>query len=306
MRFREWLESSWNAAGYPISTSELSHGKLANWLSTIELLPNIQSSHTRFGDTLEVGHADELSTADGDVLDQAICNLIPWRKGPLNLFGRKIDTEWRSDFKWARLSSHVQWQNKNILDVGCGNGYFGFRALHAGAKSVLGIDGYPLYALQAALVNWFARSENVVVPIRFDGDSVKTEFDIVLSMGVIYHQRDVESHLRALFDRCQPGGDVVLESIIADEDIHPKTRYAGMRNVHLIPSRRTLETKLRETGFVESKCVDISTTTIEEQRTTRFMPFKSLSDALDPSDNSLTIEGHPAPKRAIVIAHRAN
>ena len=306
MRFREWLESSWRIAGFPIKMSELRHGKLADWLTTFEHLPNIRSSHTQFRDTLEVGLPGELSIAEGDVLGQAIDNLIPWRKGPLNLFGRVIDTEWRSDFKWARLCSHIQWQNKNVLDIGCGNGYFGFRALDAGARSVVGIDGHLLYALQAALVNWFVRSPNVVVPARFDRDTAQSEFDIVLSMGVVYHQRDADSHLRALFDRCQPGGQVVLESIIADEDILPENRYAGMRNVYLIPRVSTLETKLRDAGFVEPKCVDISTTTIEEQRATKYMPFKSLSAALDPSDNSLTIEGHPAPKRAIVTAHRAN
>ena len=306
MRFREWLESSWRVAGFPIKASELSHGKLASWLTALESLPQIRSSHIQFGDTLEVGHTDELTAAEGEVLDRAIDSLIPWRKGPLILFGRKIDSEWRSDFKWTRLCSHIQWQNKNVLDVGCGNGYFGFRALAAGARTVLGVDGYLLYALQAALINWFVQSSNVVVPLRFDHDVVKTEFDIVLSMGVIYHQRDADVHLHALYDRCQPGGLVVVESIIADEDILPEKRYAGMRNVYHIPSVSTLKTKLRDAGFVDPTLINVSTTTIEEQHATKHMPFQSFSDALDPSDNSRTIEGHSAPKRAILIAHRAN
>ncbi|MCY3859934.1 MAG: tRNA 5-methoxyuridine(34)/uridine 5-oxyacetic acid(34) synthase CmoB [Gammaproteobacteria bacterium] len=306
MRFREWLASSWHSAGFPINWPDLSHGKLQSWLTTLDSLPDTRSSHTHFGDTIEVGHADELSTSEGRVLDQAIDSLIPWRKGPLNLFGRVIDSEWRSDFKWARLCPHVQWQEKAVLDVGCGNGYFGFRALAAGARTVLGVDGYLLYALQAALINWFVQSSNVVVPLRFDRDVVKTEFDIVLSMGVIYHQRDVDSHLQALFERCQPGGHVVLESIVADVDIHPKTRYAGMRNVYHIPSVNTLKTKLRGAGFVDPTLINVSKTTVDEQHTTSHMPFQSLSDSLDPSDNSRTIEGHSAPKRAILIAHRAN
>lgn len=306
MRFREWLESSWQAVGFSTNSSDLDHGTLESWLTTLDLLPNIRSSHTHFGDTIQVGTSEDLSSFEGDALDRAIDLLIPWRKGPLNLFGREIDAEWRSDFKWARLCSHLQWQEKTVLDVGCGNGYFGFRALDAGAKSVLGIDGYLLYVLQAALVNWFVRSSNVVVPRRFSPDSVPDKFDIVLSMGVIYHQRDVDSHLKALFQRCHPGGRVVLESIVADRDVLPDNRYAGMRNVYLIPSVSTLETKLREAGFMNPKLIDVSTTTIEEQRKTSLMPFKSLSDVLDPSDNSLTIEGYPAPKRAIVIAHRAD
>ena len=124
-------------------------------------------------------------------------------------------------------------------------------------------------------------------------------------MGVIYHQRDADSHVEALFRRCRPGGQVILESIVADEDFIPENRYAGMRNVHLIPSVCTLKNKLRAAGFINPILVDVSTTTIEEQRKTAFMPFQSLRDALDQSDNSLTVEGLPAPKRAILIAHRA-
>ena len=305
MRFREWLESTWCAAGFPINASESLHGKLSSWLSTLDQLPEIQPVQSHFGDTIQVGSPADLPANAHDTLNHAIESLKPWRKGPLNFFGHEIDAEWRSNFKWDRLSACVQWDGKRVLDIGCGNGYFGFRALNAGARSVIGLDGYLLYVLQAALVNWFARSTNVVVPLRFEGDSVSDEFDIVLSMGVIYHQRDADTHLQALFERCQPGGHIVLESIVADEDFVPQDRYAGMRNVYLIPSVSTLETKLRNVGFSNPVLIDVSDTTADEQRNTRLMPFQSLSDALDPSDSTLTVEGLPAPKRAILVAHRA-
>jgi tRNA (mo5U34)-methyltransferase len=48
--------------------------------------------------------------------------------------------------------------------------------------------------------------------------------------------------------------------------------------------------------------LDISTTTIDEQRATDWMTFQSLTDFLDPSDSSKTIEGYPAPRRAVVVA----
>ena len=305
MRFHEWLQSTWCAAGHPINTSELMHGKLSNWIYALDRLPETQPIRSHFGDTIEVGSPADLQENTHRALDHAIESLKPWRKGPLNLFGHEIDTEWRSNLKWDRLSACVQWNAKRVLDIGCGNGYFGFRALDAGARSVIGLDGYLLYVLQAALVNWFVRSTNVVVPLRFSGDSVNDEFDIVLSMGVIYHQRDADTHLQALFERCRPGGQIVLESIVADEDFVPEDRYAGMRNVYLVPCVSTLETKLRNVGFSDPILIDVSDTTTDEQRKTRLMPFQSLSDALDPSNSSLTVEGLPAPKRAILVAHRA-
>ena len=51
--------------------------------------------------------------------------------------------------------------------------------------------------------------------------------------------------------------------------------------------------------------IDISPTRIEEQRTTPWMQFESLEQALDPRDSNRTIEGYPAPVRAIVTGIRS-
>ncbi|MCW8881538.1 MAG: DUF1698 domain-containing protein, partial [Sedimenticola sp.] len=42
-----------------------------------------------------------------------------------------------------------------------------------------------------------------------------------------------------------------------------------------------------------------------EQRATEWMHFESLSDYLDPTDPSRTVEGHPAPLRATLVATAA-
>ena len=86
------------------------------------------------------------------------------------------------------------------------------------------------------------------------------------------------------------------------EVLMPEDRYAKMGNVWFIPSTATLELWLRRIGFKDVQLVDLSQTSVEEQRTTEWMNFESLSDFLDPNDSNLTIEGYPAPKRAIMIA----
>ena len=45
-------------------------------------------------------------------------------------------------------------------------------------------------------------------------------------------------------------------------------------------------------------------TTTDEQRTTSWMTHNSLPDYLDPKDPSGTIEGHPAPRRATLVAKK--
>ncbi|MFO7552878.1 MAG: DUF1698 domain-containing protein, partial [Haliea sp.] len=59
---------------------------------------------------------------------------------------------------------------------------------------------------------------------------------------------------------------------------------------------------LRKLGFVDEVLVDVSVTTVEEQRATEWMRFQSLADFLDAEDSRRTIEGYPAPRRAIVTA----
>jgi tRNA (mo5U34)-methyltransferase len=74
-----------------------------------------------------------------------------------------------------------------------------------------------------------------------------------------------------------------------------------MRNVWLLPTGTLLLDWLERAGFDEPRVVDVSATSTLEQRRTDWMPFESLADALDPDDPTLTIEGWPAPRRAIVV-----
>ena len=64
-----------------------------------------------------------------------------------------------------------------------------------------------------------------------------------------------------------------------------------------------MESWLKKTGFKNIRVVDITPTTIEEQRATDWMTFESLKNFLSTTDLTKTVEGYPAPKRAIIIAN---
>jgi len=125
-------------------------------------------------------------------------------------------------------------------------------------------------------------------------------------MGVLYHRRSPLDHLQELKDCLRPGGQLVLETLVIDGELGdtllPEGRYARMGNVWFLPSCDTLISWLRKLGFVETQLVDVCVTTTQEQRSTEWMTFHSLADFLDPEDASKTIEGYPAPRRAIVTA----
>ena len=82
----------------------------------------------------------------------------------------------------------------------------------------------------------------------------------------------------------------------------PEGRYARMGNVWFLPSCDTLLGWLRKLGFAAAEVVDVNLTSTEEQRSTDWMRFHSLADFLDPQDPGRTVEGHPAPRRAIITA----
>jgi tRNA (mo5U34)-methyltransferase len=286
------------------------HGNSAKWQSVLNSLPITTATHRLLdADTVQIGRPEDLPETDRVELEHQLKAFHPWRKGPYNLFGINIDTEWRSDWKWDRLKSHISPLNQRlVLDVGCGNGYHCWRMLGAGAKMVIGIDPLLLNVMQFQLIRALHGEAPVyVLPIGIEEvpRGLKA-FDTVFSMGVLYHRRSPIDHLLELRDCLQPGGELVLETLVIDgksgEVLMPEGRYSRMRNVWFLPSCETLITWLKRCGFKNIRLIDVTTTSVEEQRSTEWMQFHSLKDFLSPENLQLTCEGLPAPKRAIFIA----
>jgi tRNA (mo5U34)-methyltransferase len=78
-----------------------------------------------------------------------------------------------------------------------------------------------------------------------------------------------------------------------------------MRNIWFLPSAEALKLWLEKCAFEDVRIVGINDTLTDEQRSTAWMTNESLQDYLDPNDSTKTIEGHPAPKRALFIAKKA-
>ena len=57
-------------------------------------------------------------------------------------------------------------------------------------------------------------------------------------------------------------------------------------------------------GFDEPRVVDTNKTTHAEQRSTPWMPQYSLAEALVSNDDTMTVEGHPAPERSVLVAKK--
>lgn len=285
------------------------YGDLSKWQGALDQLPALEIDRVhldRRAISIESGKAAEADQRSQ--LLSALQALIPWRKGPFGFFDIEIDTEWRSDLKWDRVAPAIgSLEGKRVLDVGCGSGYHCWRMAGDEAQFVLGIDPTPLFVCQYWAVQKYAQNKKVwVVPARMEQLPKSAFFDTVFSMGVLYHRRSPLDHLQELKDALVDGGQLVLETLVIEggegKVLVPEGRYSKMGNVWFLPSVPELCNWLGKLNFKNIEVVDVSVTTVEEQRSTDWMRFQSLIDFLDPDDNSKTVEGYPAPRRAVVTA----
>jgi tRNA (mo5U34)-methyltransferase len=286
----------------------ITHGDLPRWLEIVKNLPSLKPDSVDLKTCIRVGSTPD-SAGKVEELEQMLRQLIPWRKGPFELFGVQIESEWQSGLKWDRLLPHIlPLRGRRVLDVGCGNGYHCWRALGEEARLVIGVEPYLLYVMQFLTVkNYLLQEPCYVLPVKLgDYPGPFKYYDTVFSMGVIYHVRSPIDHLLQLKRCLAPGGQLILETLIVDGDLGysltPGERYARMGNVWFIPSPATLERWLQRAGFIDINLVDTSVTTADEQHSTSWMPFQSLVDGLDPIHPDKTCEGLPAPKRGIMTA----
>ncbi len=280
------------------------HGDLPRWKAALASLPRAEPRLDGTTPTPVLGHPVD----DPGSLRSVLMQLHPWRKGPLEIGGVTIDSEWRSDMKWERIAGAVDLGGHTVLDVGCGNGYYGWRMLGAGADCVIGVDPTLVYVMQWLASRHFSGDCNhFVLPLGVEClPRSAGVFDSVFSMGVLYHRRDPLQHLERLAALARQGGNVVVETLVLEGDdsdvLVPDGRYARMRNVWAVPGLAVLQGWMRKAGLDDIAVLDIGRTTAAEQRRTDWMQFESLEACLEPGDPGRTIEGHPAPVRAALLA----
>ncbi|CAJ0991939.1 tRNA 5-methoxyuridine(34)/uridine 5-oxyacetic acid(34) synthase CmoB [Pantoea sp. Nvir] len=284
------------------------HGLFPNWEKSIEHLPQLQPQYLDLLHSVSAQH-DDLSDRQRQGIEKLLRSLMPWRKGPYSLYGTEINAEWRSDWKWQRVLPHISsLEGRTVLDVGCGSGYYMHRMVGAGARLVVGIDPMQLSICQFEAVRKLLGDDRRahLLPLSVEQLPSLQAFDTIFSMGVLYHRRSPLDHLLHLKNQLVSSGEMVLETLVIEGDerdvLVPGERYAQMHNVYFIPSALALINWIEKCGFINVKMVDYTFTSIKEQRRTSWMTSKSLADFLDPRDPYKTVEGHPAPLRAVLVA----
>ncbi|PIE89111.1 MAG: tRNA 5-methoxyuridine(34)/uridine 5-oxyacetic acid(34) synthase CmoB [Acidobacteria bacterium] len=262
-------------------------------------------------DAVSIGEQDPVDPETKERVIALAKELIPWKKGPFNLFGIHIDAEWQSQLKWKRLLPFLpDLKDKFLLDVGCNNGYYLFKMLDHDPARILGIDPMPRVYYQFQLIQLFLSEPRLQYQMWGWQETglFKPVFDVIFCMGIIYHHRDPIQVLKNMYHALKPGGTLVLETIVTPGKrsycLFPEDRYAMMRNVWFVPTVEATRNFLKRTRFSDIQSVSDVLHLPEEQRTTDWNPAPSYREFLDPKNNQKTVEGYPAPRRAILIARK--
>jgi len=302
------LQNFFESVSPKIAKNIAENGNSSKWLSSLQILAQSKNCECFIEDGKLVIFSEEKT--DYPIIYAALREFMPWRKGPWQILNIDIDTEWRSDLKWDRFAKFCDFSGKKILDIGCGNGYYAYRAaIEGGAKFVLGVDPsiYSYFQSQIAAKLCPQIPVKIFPLAQKDLPQNLPIFNVVFSMGVLYHHKNPIGHLSHIYELLAKNGEIILETLIVDDKnfsdgFCPKGRYAKMRNVYEIPSIKKVENLLNSLNFKEIKLLDVTKTTNQEQRKTAWMTFESLEDFLDKNDDSKTVEGFPAPTRAIFCA----
>ncbi len=248
----------------------------------------------------KLGDIIEIKGEENPEIEEIAKMLIPWRKGPFRINHIFINSEWKSYIKWNTIKKFLDLENKDILDVGCNNGYHMFRMLEFNPKSITGFDPSALFNLQFEFINSFIKSD---IEYKLLGVEhipyYEKKFDIIFCMGVLYHRKDPIDMLKELKAGLTKNGEVILDTLIIEgsgEFALSPMRYAKMKNVYFIPTLKALYNWIERAKFSNVKFISKRYTTTNEQRKTEWIEGESLESFLN-KDETKTIEGYEPPLR---------
>jgi tRNA (mo5U34)-methyltransferase len=281
------------------------------WYEQIQKISQIDNTNLSidYGDWFTVGKKDDLTQEELALITNAAKKLIPWRKGPFNLFGLEIDSEWQSNIKYNLIRPHFNLKDKVVADIGCNNGYYMFRMLEDKPEKLVGFDPSPLTLHQFEFVNHFVKSDIVYEMLGVEHlEYYSHKFDFIFMLGVLYHRADPVGTLKSLARGLNSKGEILIDTFMIDGDeemcLTPNKRYSKIPNIYFIPTISALNNWLERAGFENIEVLATTVTTSAEQRKTEWSFDQSLEDFLDENDKTKTVEGYPAPKRVYVKARK--
>ncbi len=118
---------------------------------------------------------------------------------------------------WIESAIDADLTGKEVLDIGCWDGYYSFLAEKRGAKRVVAIDPgqgpcKPVGFLTAhELLDSKVQLKSLDV---YQLSRVEGKFDVIFFFGVYYHLQDPVLALHLIFNKLKPGGVLLMEGLV--------------------------------------------------------------------------------------------
>ena len=181
--------------------------------------------------------------------------------------------------------------------------------LEQSPRLVVGIDPNIKAWLEFQVLQHYAQRPELQLEVLDGGElHYPNTFDVVFCLGVLYHTPDPVGMLRVLWKSMKPKAQLIIDCqgipVQGAEDnpvaLIPRRAYAKGNGMWFLPTPAALRIWLERSNFREIEFFYSEKLTTDEQRSTKWADIPSLAEALDPEDDTKTVEGYPAPWRYYV------
>jgi cyclopropane fatty-acyl-phospholipid synthase-like methyltransferase len=175
--------------------------------------------------------------------------------------------------KWPRLKSildDIGLDNKTIVDIGCGDGYYVIEAAKAGAKFCLGTDIDELRIKRGLLAKELLEVDNVDFKAVDLYKDTLDKFDIVMGLGLLHRVPDIDKCIEKL---ASIGKYILLEFKTLDNPEPIKKNHGGKTKSNIYnglwstPTQSYIVTKMASFGFSNYKIYEDTKSGLNYKRT---------------------------------------
>ena len=125
----------------------------------------------------------------------------------------------------------IDFNNKKVLDIGCRDGLFSFKAEESGASKIIGIDNEISKGAVDFLIPLFNSKVKMSEINLYDMEKKDFgTFDIILFPGVLYHLRFPFWALKRISDLLNENGILLIETALSNIDNNKSVLYCPSEN----------------------------------------------------------------------------
>lgn len=130
-----------------------------------------------------------------------------------------LDSPWRQMLKEYLLSDPNWWQDKAVLDIGCGTGWFLTLLDDVGVRSATGVDP----SKQNVALARKHHPDVQVILSSLEEFQTNKQYDVIVAVYVMVHVADIESAMQKIEQLLYPNGEFVM--IVPDFDYMKMPRF---------------------------------------------------------------------------------